>query len=92
MTSNKEVELNSIIAKLKLDIDILIAETVHIKSDLKAIQCKASNILTEWVLNDVNLIIHALDKPKPKINVASHKLSLVEEKLKEAIHILTLNS
>ena len=89
MTDNKELELNTIIAKLKLDIDILIAEKVHIKSDLKSIQYKARNILTEWVLNDVSLSIHALDRPKPKLNVALHKLSLVEEKLKEAINILT---
>lgn len=66
-------------------IEVYKARCTHLKDDTLKVQARAHNLLNENVLEVLRLVEAALDRPKPKLEVALHHLQLVIEDVEAAI-------
>ena len=80
-------ELLDEIARLQDANDLLIANQVHIKDDMRRVINKMANIIDEHIVYDLELVQKALDRPSPKVPVALHKLELMHEQALKALKI-----
>lgn len=81
------VELIAEIARLKDANELLIANQVHIKDKRDSVKHKVANIIEEQILYDLRLVVHALSRTKPKLDIALHKLDLMEEQAEKALRL-----
>ena len=66
-------------------IEIYKARCTHLRDDTLKVQASAYNLLNENVLEVLRLVEAALDRPKPKLDVALHHLQLVIEDVEAAV-------
>lgn len=87
--NTKNGELRSEIQDLKEHISELgqdeKAKRVHLHDDADRAKSKAVNLLAEDVLEPIKLCLSALIRDRPKIEVASHHLEIIEEKVEKGL-------
>lgn len=82
-------KLTSNIDKLKEDINELgkgeKAKRVHLHDDTKQAKARAINLLEDDILEPIRLCLSALQRDTPKVEVASDRLEIIEEKIERGV-------